>query len=112
MDCRITKKLAKNLTKGRIRAIEEGPVPNYPKEINNRECWIKIEITQHSPAGEKKDSIMAYMAHNRVDSFNIKDGDLMIFKENGKGLFKMGTHRLMAWIAKYKMTSYGLAIGN
>lgn len=107
MDHRITKEHADNLTKGRIRAIQEGPSPNYRENINKRECWIKLEITQHSPTGERKDIITAYMAHDRVDSFNIKDGVLMIMKENGKGLLKVGTHRLMAWIAKNKLANYG-----
>ena len=107
MDFRITKEHAKNLTMGRIRAIQEDPLPDYREDINKRECWIKLEITQHSPSGERKDIIMAYMAHDRVDSFNVKDGVLMIIKEDGKGLLKMGTHRLMAWIAKNKLASYG-----
>ena len=107
MNYRITEQRAKNLTAGRIRAIKEGPPPDYPEDVNKRECWIKLEITQHSPAGERKDTIMAYMAHDRMDSFNVRDGALMIIKENGKGLLKMGTHRLMAWIAKNKLASYG-----
>jgi hypothetical protein len=107
MDYIITKKHAKNLTEGRIRAIQDAPPPDYPEDINNKDCWIKLEITQHNPSGERKDVIMAYMAHDRIDSFNVKDGLLMIIKENGKGLLKMGTHRLMAWIARNKLTSYG-----
>lgn len=107
MDYKITDNHAKNLTMGRIRAIQESPPPNYPEDINKRDYWIKLEITQHSPAGETKDTITAYMAHDRVDSFNIKDGTLMIIKENEKGLLKLGTHRLMAWVAKNKLTSYG-----
>lgn len=107
MDYKITDNHAENLTMGRIRAIQEGPPPDYREDINKRECWIKLEITQHNPAGERKDTITAYMAHDRVDSFNVKDGTLMVIKESGRGLLKLGTHRLMAWIAKNKLTSYG-----
>ena len=101
------KKFQANRVKKRIQNIEEGPTPDYRDNINNLEYWTEIEIKQHSPFGIKKSSIIAFMAHDRVDSSIVKVDRLFLFRDSGRGLLRMGNHRLMAWIAKHILTRYG-----
>ena len=104
---KINKTIAEKLTKGRIKKIQEGPCPEYPLQADHKEFIIEISIKQRSPYGVKEDNITAFMAHNRSDSLNIKDGDLMLVSDDGKSLERMGPHRLMAWIAREKIIKYG-----
>jgi hypothetical protein len=95
-----TKKKSDNYVKARTKKIEQGPMPDYPKDINHRDNYVYIYIEQHSPSGVKIDHVNFYMDHKRINSWNIKHNDYMQIHEDGKRLFRAGTHRALAWIAR------------
>ena len=100
-------KLRVNQTKKRISNIENGPCPDYPADIEYEKYWTKLTIEQGSPEGVKTDIVWAFMDRKRCDTCNIKDNGIMLIKEDGRGLLRMGPHRFMAWIAKNILIKYG-----
>ena len=94
------KKKSDNFAAARIRKIEEGPMPDYHKDVDSKENYVYIYIEQHSPSGIQVDRINLYMDNNRSNSWNIKHNGYMQIHEEDKRLFRAGTHRALAWIAR------------
>lgn len=94
------KKRSDNSVAARIRKIEEGPMPDYPKDVDSRGNYVYIYIEQHGPSGVQVDHIDFYMDNNRINSWNIKHNGYVQIHEEGKRLFRAGTHRALAWIAR------------
>lgn len=94
------KKRNDNQVKARLRNIQEGPSPDYQDAINPKENYVYIYIEQHSRHGIEVDEVNLYMDYNRCNSWNIKHNGYMQIHESGKKLFRAGTHRALAWIAK------------
>lgn len=101
------KKKSANFVAARIRKIEEGPIPDYPKDVDSRENYVYIYIEQHSSHGVKVDRVNFYMDNKRINSWNIKHNGCMQIHEGGKRLFRAGTHRALAWIAKNIFSNIG-----
>ncbi|MCK5604484.1 hypothetical protein KAR91_21520 [Candidatus Pacearchaeota archaeon] len=102
-----TKKRSDNSVKARLSKIEDSPPPDYPENIDSRENYVYIYIEQHSQRGVKIDCVDFYMDNNRINSWNIKHNGYMQIHESGKRLFRAGTHRALAWIARNIFTNIG-----
>jgi len=86
----------------RLSNISDGPPPDYPTAINHRDHWKRITIESSDGT---VDVIMLYMAFDRVNSWNLKDGDLLIMNDR-KRPKRIGSNRAGVYIGT-KLGCYG-----
>jgi hypothetical protein len=94
------KKKNNNQVNARLRSIQDGPIPDYPKDYDPKKNYVYMYIEQYTSRGVQIDEVNFYMDPRRCNSWNIKHNGYMQIHESGKRLFRAGTHRALAWIAR------------